>query len=392
MKKIISILTIIAIPLGILLGYFLPNVTEELAFIGTIYLNLLKFLVVPLIFCSISYTIYKATLKKEKTVVKSVILFIIMFTITFLITSAIVYLVDPVIDINLNEFQWDGVVSNLSVSEVITNIFPSNIITPFQENALFTVILLALMLGFCASKVENGEAVMKSINGLSNIFKKMLEYILYLNPIGVLFLIASAVANYSGDIILMGIGYIILAYICSIVVLFLVMMLPVWIYAKINPITYIRNAAKVWLMTITSCSSLATLPLTLKTCINDFKLPKEKTEIIVSLGCTINMCGGAVSFAILGLFCSKMFGVDINIMTYILMLLVAILINMAAPGIPNGGVVIGATYLSIFNIPLDFIGFYSGIYKMLDMSYTTLNVTGDITASILLTKGDVKNE
>ena len=120
--------------------------------------------------------------------------------------------------------------------------------------------------------------------------------------------------------------------------------------------------------------------------------PKEKTDIIVSLGCAINFCGGAVSFAILGLFCSELFGVDINIMTYILMLITALLINMAAPGIPNGGVVIGATYLSIFNIPLDFIGFYSGIYKMLDMSYTTLNVTGDITASILLTKGDVKNE
>ena len=315
-----------------------------------------------------------------------------MFTVTFLITSGIVYLVDPVIDINLNEFQWDEVVSNLSVSEVITNIFPSNIITPFQENALFTLILLALMLGFCASKVENGDIVMKSINGLSNIFKKMLEYILYLNPIGVLFLIASAVASYSGDIILMGIGYIILAYICSIVVMFLVMMLPVWIYAKVNPITYIKNCAKVWLVSATSCSSLATLPLTLKTCINDFKLPKEKTDIIVSLGCAINFCGGAVSFAILGLFCSELFGVDINIMTYILMLITALLINMAAPGIPNGGVVIGATYLSIFNIPLDFIGFYSGIYKMLDMSYTTLNVTGDITASILLTKGDVKNE
>ena len=392
MKKIISILTVIAIPLGILLGYFLPNITGELAFIGTIYLNLLKFLVVPLIFCSISYTIYKATLKKEKTVFKSVLLFIIMFTVTFLITSGIVYFVDPVIDINLDEFKWDGIVSNFSVSEVITNIFPSNFITPFQENALFTLILLALMLGFCASKVENGDVVMKTIDGFSNIFKKMLEYILYINPIGVLFLIASAVASYSGDIILMGIRYIILAYICSIVILFVVMMLPVWIYAKVSPITYIKNCAKVWLMTITSCSSLATLPLTLKTCINDFKLPKEKTEIIVSLGCTINMCGGAVSFAILGLFCSRMFGVDINLITYISMLLVAILINMAAPGIPNGGVVIGATYLSIFNIPLDFIGFYSGIYKMLDMSYTTLNVTGDITADILLTKEDVNNE
>lgn len=189
----------------------------------------------------------------------------------------------------------------------------------------------------------------------------------------------------------MGIGYIIIAYVCSIVVMFLVMMLPVWIYNHINPLVYIKNVAKVWLMTVTSCSSLATLPLTIKACTNNFKLPKEKTEIITSLGCTINFCGGAVSFAILGLFCVRMFGVDINLLTYILMLITALFINMAAPGIPNGGVVIGATYLSIFNIPLDFIGFYSGMYRLLDMSYTTLNVTGDITASILLTKGDMND-
>ena len=66
------------------------------------------------------------------------------------------------------------------------------------------------------------------------------------------------------------------------------------------------------------------------------------------------------------------------------MLVCANLINMAAPGIPNGGVVIGATYLSLLNIPLTFIGFYSGIYKILDMNYTTLNVTGDITAAVII--------
>ena len=83
-----------------------------------------------------------------------------------------------------------------------------------------------------------------------------------------------------------------------------------------------------------------------------------------------------------------MFGVDINFVTYLMMMFVALIINMAAPGIPSGGVVIGATYLALFNIPLDFIGFYSGLYKILDMAYTTLNVTGDITASLLLMKGE----
>ena len=96
------------------------------------------------------------------------------------------------------------------------------------------------------------------------------------------------------------------------------------------------------------------------------------------------MCGGAVSFALRGLFCSKLFGVQITIGKYILMLIYAILINMAAPGIPNGGVVIGATYLQLLGIPLDFIGFYSGIYKLLDMIYTSLNVTDDIASNVII--------
>lgn len=164
------------------------------------------------------------------------------------------------------------------------------------------------------------------------------------------------------------------------------MILPVWIYAKINPITYIRKVWKVWLMTLTTCSSAATLPYTIKTCNEEFDIPSKVTDSVVPLGCTIHMCGGAVSFAILGLFCSTLFGIEITLTTFLLMILTSTLINMSAPGIPSGGIVLGATYLSMLNIPLSFIGLYSGIYRLLDMSYTTLNVTGDITANILISK------
>lgn len=218
MKKIISILTLIAIPLGIVLGIYLPNIVNELSFIGTIYLNLLKFLVVPLVFFSIAYTFYKAISKKEKLLAKSVALFIIMFIITFLLTSFIVYVINPTIDIDLSNFIWNDNSIDLTFSNIITNIFPNNIITPFQNNSLFTIILLAIFVGICATKVENGDKVMEVVLGLDNIFKKMLEYILYLNPIGALFLIASSVVTYKADIILMGLNYIIIAFVCSVIV------------------------------------------------------------------------------------------------------------------------------------------------------------------------------
>ena len=139
-------------------------------------------------------------------------------------------------------------------------------------------------------------------------------------------------------------------------------------------------------MTLTTCSSQATLPTTIKVCNDELKIPSRITNITVPLGCTIHMCGGAVSFALLGIFCSQLYGIDITITKYIMMLFSATVINMAAPGIPNGGIVIGASYLSLFGIPLSFMGFYSSIYKLLDMSYTTLNVTGDITANVILNK------
>ena len=139
-------------------------------------------------------------------------------------------------------------------------------------------------------------------------------------------------------------------------------------------------------MTISTCSSAATLPYTVKVCNEDFGVDSEVTDVVVPLGCTIHMCGGAVSFALLGLFCAKLYGVNVTFTMYLLMLVSSLLINMAAPGIPGGGIVIGATYLELLGIPLGFIGFYSGIYKLLDMCYTTLNVTGDISANILLNK------
>ena len=163
-----------------------------------------------------------------------------------------------------------------------------------------------------------------------------------------------------------------------------IMILPVWIFAKMNPIVFVKKIYKIWIITITTCSSAATLPTTMRLCKEELNIDREITDIVVPLGCTIHMCGGAVSFALLGLFCSSLFGVEVTPTTYIIMIVASLLINMSAPGIPNGGVVIGATYLQLLGIPLDFIGFYSGIYKILDMLYTTLNVSGDITANVII--------
>lgn len=392
MSKKINILVIIGLILGILCGFLIPNIMNNISFIGTIYVNLLKFIIIPILLTNISISIYESKKQKTKLLFKTVLTFIVMFICTFLLTSLILSIINTnILEFNFNEIKWDGNIVDINIKDVIINLFPSNFSTMISNNSIFAVILFAFVFGLCASKVEHGDKVMEIMSGLKNIFNKILEYIMYLTPLAVFSLIGSTISTYGSSMIGTGLKYILLAFLCGILVMIFIMIIPVSIICKVSPITYIKKIYKVWIISMTTCSSLATLPTTIKTCNEELNIPSKITNIVVPLGCTINMCGSAVSFALLGIFCSQLFGIQIDATMFLTMLFSATIINMAAPGIPGGGIVLGATYLTILNIPLTFIGFYSGIYRLLDMNYTTLNVTGDITANMLINKFEKKN-
>ena len=382
--KIYNISIIISFVLAIVVGFLFPNFMTNLSFLGSIYINLLKFVILPIIFTSIAVTSYKFKDKKGLVVVKTILTFIIMFVLTFLITSLLVILLKPGVNFSFKGLEWNSNIEDLNASNIIVNLFPSNIITMFQSNSLFATIVFALLFGVAASKVENGKKAIDVVDSFKNIFYKILEYIMYLTPIGIFSLLGVMIANYKMNVIEFGVRYVLMAYFCSFIALLPVMMVPICIKRKISPLKYFKKMRKVFLMTITTCSSVATLPTTIKTCKDEFNVKESTTDIVVPLGCTIHMCGGAVSFALLSIFCCQCFDISITLPMYLMMIFSATLINMAAPGIPNGGIVLGATYLSLLNIPLSFMGIYSGIYKLLDMAYTTLNVSGDVTANVII--------
>ena len=386
MKKKLSLITLIALLLGAAFGSFFKPAAAELEFIGTIYINLLKFMIGPVIFTSIAVTAFDSAKKKSGLVGRAIITFVIMFVATFLLTSAVVLLIDPAKGFVFDDVDWNNTTTEVSLSSIIVNLFPNNLVTIFAENKLFAIILFSYALGYCASKVNDGRTLIELIRIIRDIFYKMLEYIMYLTPLAVFSLISATVAKYGTILFGVGVRYILTAYLAGALTLLLIMILPVWLFTGMSPLEFVRKIYRIWLITLTTCSSAATLPTTLRICKEELNTPAEVADIVVPLGCTIHMCGGAVSFVLLGLFCSRLYGIEVTVYQYLLMIVSAVLINMSAPGIPNGGVVIGASYLQMLGIPLGFIGFYSGIYKILDMLYTTLNVTGDITANVLLSR------
>lgn len=381
-RKGLHIYEPIAFVAGIFLGIILPNYSAAYKAIGSVYINFLKLLALPVLMCMVYGAIAKKT-EKKNLLIKVLIIFVIMFAASFLLTAGIVSLVRPGANIPVPEQIWDGSATEFSFSTFISKIIPSNLFSAMVSGDFLPCILIASAIGFAAKKT--GADILTSwVADVEKTALKLLEYVMRLTPIGVFFLMAAAASAGGISVIGTGLKYIACAWGCCLIAVIAIMLLPVCIIKKMSPFRYIYKVRRVVVNTISTCSSAATLPITIETCRNEFNIDEDICGITAPLGCTIHMCGGAVSFCLLALFTFQMENMKITLGLFLLMLFAAEVINMAAPGIPGGGIVIGASYLSLLGVPLQIMGLYSGIYRFLDMAYTTLNVLGDITANVIV--------
>ena len=392
-KFILSIVTLVCLGLGFLLGFVAPEFSKSIKFFGDWYIQELKIIIGPVIFASIFVNVLKRQKGSSLVLLKTVGLFIGMFVLTFLMTAGIVAIAKPGAGFVLDNPQDAASQADFGILAILKNLVPTSLEGLFLGKNIFFVIVLAFLTSIIVSFTPIKDKAANVCETVRKYLGYALEIIIFLTPLAVVSLVSNVIVTYGSIIVTIGLKYILFAWGCSLLAIALIMVLPVWLIAKVNPITYIRKVAKVWLISLSTCSSVATLPHTIKCCNEDFGVDEKITNVVVPLGCTIHMCGGAVSFALLGLFVSQMSGLTLSFGTFMLMILSATLINMAAPGIPGGGVVIGISYLQILNLPITgFYGFYSGIYKILDMPYTTLNVTGDISANVILNHFEKKDE
>ena len=376
-------ITFISLVTGCLFGLIFKEKSTHIELLGSAYLKALKIMIFPVIFTGISYSAYKSGNEHNTLILKTVFTFIVMFLCTFLLTSALVLIIDPSAGFTIEDSRWDGTVTAFDLKDMLLNLLPKSLSDIFINPKVFFIIVVAFIIGKIGSLLKL-KSFFEGMRKIRDVIYEILNIFMYLTPVATFSLMANTIFKNGAAFLGVGLKYILTAYFCSVVAMVVMMMLPVKLKAGIGFKEYISKVYRIWMMTISTCSSAATLPFTVKLCKEEFGIPEEITDVVVPLGCTIHMCGGAVSFALLGIFCLKIYGMEISVMTFLMMVISSLMINMAAPGIPNGGVVIGATYLQIFGIPLGFIGFYSGIYKLLDMCYTTLNVSGDISANILI--------
>lgn len=394
LKKNLFIRIAIGFAVGIVSGIVVPKVSADTKFVGDIYLNLLRMMIVPIIFFSVTTGIMNLGSGKDLRRIgfKTISLFVLMFIVSSAVSLAVAYLIRPGYHVVLeNAPVYEGELANPTAVEFFTNIFPSNIIDAMAKGNILAVILFSSLFAIATLSVgAKAEPAKKVIQSLSDIFFRILDFVMETSPLGVASLMAFSVAQYGAGIFTALGKYIFTAYAACIAVFVIVMLIPTILYTKINPKVFMKGLFKIWLVTLSTTSSAATLPTSLKVSTEEYHAPEDISSFVIPLGCTINMCGGASSFCCLALFVADFYNIPLGLGQIIYLVLIATLINMGAPGIPGGGIILGASFLSIIGLPFDLMGPIAAFYRLLDMVFTTMNVTGDISANLMIAKSEGK--
>ena len=390
----IFIAMVLAIAAGLLLQGRADFANTFIKPFGTIFLNLVKFIVVPIVLFSIMCGIISM---KDIRKVGSIGLKTVAF---YLCTTAFAVTIGllggnlfkgmfPVIA--TTDLSYEAAAST-SFMDTLANIFPSNFVKPMVEANMLQVIVMAVLLGFSIILVgEKNAKVVSAFNDLNEIFMKCMELILKLSPIGVFCLLCPIIAT-NGAAIIGSLAMVLLtAYICYIVHAVLVYSLSVKAMGGMSPVKFFKGMMPAIIFAFSSASSVGTLPINLS-CTEKLGAKKEVASFVLPLGATINMDGTAIYQGVCAIFIASCYGIQLTLPQMLTIVLTATLASIGTAGVPGAGMVMLAMVLTSVGLPVDGIALVAGVDRIFDMGRTTVNITGDAACAIVVSNIEQKRE
>ena len=398
-KMSLTLKITISLLLGIVAGLLMQNhsdfATEYIKPIGTIYLNLIKMVVVPVVLLSITQGIISLQdVKKVGTIGLRTVVY-------YLLTTALAVTIGLVFA-NVLQVGAGYVLSNDELSytaseapsfiDTIVNIFPANFFAPMVEANMLQVIVIALFMGFGIILAgEKGEAAVKFVDSFTEVFLKIMSLIIQLSAIGVFALICPVVAQNGPAVLLPLLKVILVAYTGYIIHVVVVYSASVKLMAGMSPVKFFKGMSQAMLFAFSSASSVGTLPFNLEAT-QKLGARKEIASFVLPLGATINMDGTAIYQGVCAIFIAQIFGIDLTIGQQITIILTATLASIGTAGVPGSGVIMLAMVLQSVGLPLEGIALVAGIDRILDMGRTVVNITGDAACTICVDALDLKHE
>ncbi|MGI5988229.1 MAG: dicarboxylate/amino acid:cation symporter [Dysosmobacter sp.] len=389
---------LLALLLGIAVGAVLGSTglksitTDFIKPFGDIFVNLLKFIVVPVVLVSmIDGILSMDDMKKVGAVGWKTVLY-------FVCTTAIACVIGLAL---ANVFHGAGLFPDLSKElgsasyeaaefggfmSTLVGIFPSNMWEAFRTANMLQVIVIALFFGGAIMAAgEKGKLCRDLVSSFNEVINRLMEFIIALSPIGVFAYMSWVVANQGPDILgslalVLGCAYI--GYILHAV---LVYSFSAKVFAGMSPVRFFKGAAAAMMFAFTTTSSAATLPVS-KECAEEMGADRDVAAFVLPLGATINMDGTAIYQCVATVFLAACSGMELTLGQMVLVVVTATLASVGTAGVSGAGMIMLAMVLEAINIPVDYIGLIVAVDRLFDMGRTCLNVTGDIACTLCVSK------
>lgn len=394
-KKKLNLATgiLIGLVLGVVVGLLLQNHVEVadrfIAPFGTIYLNLLKAIVVPLVLFSITQGIISMKDIKKVGAIggKTIVYYLVTtaFAVTIGLIIATVSKVGSGYTLNSADLEgYEATVTEMNMMDTLVNIFPSNVIGAMANATMLQVIVIALFFGFGILLAgEKAKTVESFVDGMSEVCIKIMGLIIKISPIGVFALICPVIAANGPEVLLPLIKLIVVVYVSCIIHMVLVYSTTVKVIGKISPLKFFKTMGPAMLFAFTSASSVGTLPFNME-CTQKLGAEKEISSFVLPLGATINMDGTAIYQGVSAIFIAQIFGINLTMEQMIMIVLTATLASIGTAGVPGSGVVMLTMVLTSVGLPLEGLALVAGVDRILDMARTTVNITGDASCTMCI--------
>ena len=361
---------------------------------GTIFLNLVKFIVVPIVLFSImAGMISMKDVRRLGSIGASTVAYYLMTT-AFAVTIGMAggRLFSPSFPVLATTDLSYEAAAGTSFMDTLVNIFPSNFIVPLSSATMLQVIFMALLIGFAVVLTgEEAEPVAAGIHSLNAVFMKCMDLILRLSPVGVFCLLCPVVAA-NGKSILGSLAMVLLAaYICYALHILLVYSFTVRVLGGMRPAEFFKNMLPAMIFAFSSASSVGTLPINLESC-ERMGVPKEISSFVLPLGATINMDGTAIYQGVCAIFIASCYGIDLTFGQMVTIVLTATLASIGTAGVPGAGMVMLAMVLTSVGLPVDGIALVAGVDRIFDMGRTVVNITGDASCAVVVSRLQKKGE
>lgn len=392
---------VIALVLGSITGLIFQEKATLLAPIGRLFINAISMIVVPVVFVSIVSSVMAISDMKTmgRVTVKTLSMYVATMALATCIGIAFAQVLKPGLglpaelvqqSLQANPVAADLIARNkdVSLADTISSIVPSNIVAALSSGDILPCIVFAVILGLAIVRVGSAaRPVGDFFQSAMVVMFKVTDFILQFAPIGVFALIAQVVGTVGVEI-LKELSLLVLTIYLGCFTVLACIYTPLLMLNRLNPLHFFKKMIAPMSFAFSTGSSAATLPLTLETTQRQLGVGAPVTDFVVPLGATINMNGLSVYLGVAALFVANIFGVDLSIWQYVMIIMTSTLASIGAAGVPMSGIVVMSIVLGGAGLPIEAIALIAGVDRIIEMVTTTVNITGDSLTAIVVGKSE----